>query len=56
MPETAGSIRDIKEKLTALFSKKAPEEALSAICRMPLRKVANALFPFFYNKDPLHFW
>jgi hypothetical protein len=56
MSETIGSIRDLKEKLTALFSKNAPEEALSAICRMPLRKVANALFPFFYSKDLLHFW
>ena len=56
MPETTGSIRDLKEKLTALFSKGAPEEALTAICRMPLRKVVNALFPFFYSKDPLHFW
>jgi hypothetical protein len=56
MPETTGSIRNLKEKLTILFSKNAPEEALSAICRMPLRKVANALFSFFYSKDPLHFW
>jgi hypothetical protein len=56
MPETTGSIRDLKEKLMTLFSKGAPEEALTAICRMPLRKVVNALFPFFYSKDPLHFW
>lgn len=53
---TTGSIRDLKEKLTALFSKRAPEEALAAICSMPLRKVVNALFPFFYSKEPLHFW
>ena len=56
MPETTGSIRDLKEKLSILFSKKAPDEAISAICRMPLRKVVNALFPYFYSKDPLHFW
>ncbi|MFH0996212.1 MAG: HEAT repeat domain-containing protein [Pseudomonadota bacterium] len=53
---TTGSIRDLKEKLMALFSKGAPEEALAAICRMPLRKVVNALFPFFYSRDSLHFW
>jgi hypothetical protein len=56
MPGTTGSIRGLKEKLTALFSNGAPEEATLAICRMPLRKVVNALFPFFYSKDPLHFW
>jgi hypothetical protein len=57
MPETKSiSIRNLKEKLTALFSEGAPEEALSVICRMPLRKVVNALFPFFYSKDPRLFW
>jgi len=56
MPETTVSIRDIKEKLSILFSNHAPDEALAAVCRMPLRKAANALFPFFYSKDPLHFW
>jgi len=54
--KTTGSIRDLKEKLMALFSKGAPEEALAAICRMPHRKVVNALFPFFYSRDLLHFW
>ena len=56
MSGTTGSIRGLKEKLTALFSNGVPEEALAAICRMPLRKVVNALFPFFYSKNPLHFW
>jgi hypothetical protein len=56
MTETNGSIRDLKEKLSALFSKAAPEETLAVICRMPHRKVVNALFSFFYSKDPLHFW
>ena len=56
MSGTTGSIRSLKEKLTALFSNGTPEEALTAICRMPLRKVVNALFPFFYSKDPQHFW
>ncbi len=56
MPETNGSIRSLKKKLTGLFSTNAPEEALSAICRLPLRKAVNALFPFFYSKDSLHFW
>ncbi|MDO9109122.1 MAG: HEAT repeat domain-containing protein [Desulfatirhabdiaceae bacterium] len=54
--KTSGSIRELKEKLTALFSKGEMEAALTAICRMPLRKAVNALFPFFYSKDPLHFW
>jgi hypothetical protein len=56
MPETTDSIRRLKEKLTTLFSKGAPEEALTIICRMPLRKVVNALLPFFYSKDLLQFW
>lgn len=56
MSETTVSIRDLKEKLMALFSKAEPEEALGAICRMPRRKVVNALLPFFYSKNPLHFW
>ena len=56
MPEPTGSIRNLKEKLTALFSNGVPEEMLAVVCRMPLRKVVNALFPFFYSKDPLHFW
>jgi hypothetical protein len=56
MPESTGSIRDLKKQLTALFSEKTPEDALSDICRMPLRKAANALFSFFYSKDPRHFW
>jgi hypothetical protein len=53
---TTGSIRDLKVKLTVLFSKGEPEQALADICRMPLRKVVNALFPFFYSPEPLHFW
>ena len=56
MPETSGSIRDLKAKLRVLFSRGEPAAALAAICRMPLRKVVNALFPFFCSKDPLHFW
>jgi hypothetical protein len=56
MSETAGSIRNLKAMLSVLFSKNTPDAALSAICRMPLRKVVNALFPFFYSQDPLHFW
>lgn len=56
MPETITSIRDLKKKLTALFSEKKPAEALNAICRMPPGKVVNALFSFFYSKEPLHFW
>jgi hypothetical protein len=56
MSGTTGSIRGLKEKLTDLFSNPVPEEALAAICRMPHRKVVNALFPFFYSKDPLRFW
>jgi hypothetical protein len=56
MPETTVSIRNIKETLLTLFSKEVPEDALAALCRMPLRKVVNALFPFFYSMNPLHFW
>jgi hypothetical protein len=57
MSETTGSIRSLKEKLTALFSKGAlDDEALTTVCRMPLRKVVNALIPFFYSRDPLYFW
>ncbi len=56
MPDTTGSIRHLKEKLTALFSQEAPEEVLTIICRLPLRKAVNALLPFFYSKNPLHFW
>jgi len=57
MPGTTGSIRSLREKLTALFSKGVlDDEALTVICSMPLRKVVNALFPFFYSKDPLYFW
>ncbi len=57
MPGTTGSIRSLREKLTALFSKGVlDDEALTVVCSMPLRKVVNALFPFFYSKDPLHFW
>ncbi|MBI5588885.1 MAG: HEAT repeat domain-containing protein [Deltaproteobacteria bacterium] len=56
MPETTGSIRHLKEKLTVLFSKGEPEKTLTAICRMPLRKVVNALFSFFYCPEPLIFW
>ena len=53
---TTGSIRDLKEILLILFSKGTPEAAVSAVCQMPLRKVVNALFSFFYSRDPLHFW
>ncbi len=56
MPETSGSIRNLKGTLSALFLKNSPEAALSTICRMPLRKVVNALFPFFYSREPLLFW
>lgn len=56
MPEATVSIRSLKATLTVLFSKEAPEEMLCAVCRMPLRKVVNALFPFFYSSNPLHFW
>lgn len=56
MPETNTSIRDLKKKLSALFSENEPTETLNAICRMPPGKVVNALFPFFYSKEPLHFW
>jgi hypothetical protein len=41
MPESTGSIRDLKKQLTALFSEKAPEDALSDICRMPLLAEEN---------------
>lgn len=56
MPETTVSIRNLKKQLRILFSKGEPEAALTFICRMPLRKVVNALFPFFYSQNPLHFW
>jgi hypothetical protein len=56
MTETTASIRQLKEKLTNLFSMGNPQEALAAICRMPPRKAVNALFPFFYSREPLFFW
>ena len=54
--KTTGSIRRLKDELADLFSKGAPDEALTVIRRMPPRKVVNALLPFFYSKDPLLFW
>ena len=56
MTETPGSIRHLKEKLMILFSEKDPQTALTAICHMPPRKVVNALLPFFYSREPHHFW
>lgn len=56
MAERTVSIRNLKEKLADLFSSNNPQEALDAVCRMPYRKVVNALFPFFYSPDPLLFW
>ncbi len=56
MTEPLGSIRHLREKLMILFSGNDPQAALTAVCHMPPRKVVNALFPFFYSREPLHFW
>jgi hypothetical protein len=56
MIESTVSIRNLKEKLAGLFSSGDPQAALENVCRMPHRKVVNALFPFFFSPDPLRFW
>jgi hypothetical protein len=56
MTESAVSIRNLKEKLVVIFSSDDPQAALETVCRMPHRKVVNALFPFFFSPDPLLFW
>lgn len=56
MAERTVSIRNLKEKLADIFSSNNPREALDTVCRMPHRKVVNALFPFFFSPDPLLFW
>jgi len=48
--------RHLKKKFLALLRNEEFEKSLEEICLIPIRRVVNPLFSFFYHKDELVKW